>query len=426
MFKRFIKPFVYIVSFAIIFFPGCSRTPAMSDNPEVDEEEILCQPIVLKSAERNVCASVNGFGINVFKAIAQDRPNEDIAFSPFSLSLDLALCAGGAQGKTQSEIVNALGFGSESDDVVAGFFQKMVSGITHVDPNVVFKSANSVWADSKYPLKNAYVSYAKSHFDADLYSLDLSSKESITRINQWCNENTSGLIPSVFDESKDPDSEVVSYLLNALYFNGHWSFDFDEEMPVDVFHSVAGDKDVAYLTVTREEGIGYYETQTARFAAVPYGGRSFYLVIALPKEGVELSEAVFALEETPFFLWENRDEVSLRIPKFDIRYDTGEDVLKSALKKQGIDLAFSPVSADFSEMFESRADFWIDNIMQKSRITVDEKGTEAAAVTVNVLLTSPGDSYTPSSHTMVVDRPFVFAIVENSSNSILFLGQKVE
>ena len=385
-------------------------------SPEVQQ----VTPIFLNESELAVARLGNEFGLSVFRALEASSTQENILFSPLSLSLDLAMVSGGAEGETESQILSTIGFAGKSAEDVSGYYRKLVSGLSSIDPNTSFFSANSIWVDYVYTLRPSFTEYARQYYDADITTLDLSKKESLSEINQWCDKHTNGMIPSVLDDSRDPDNTSASYLLNALYFKGLWTTPFEVEPSPGTFHSAAGDVEAQYLS-----GSGHYrykETETVQLVAVPYGGGLYHLVIALPKEGLSLHQVLAEMTESAWFGGTTRDPVTVRLPKFSISYNTHE-ALVHILKEMGMSVPFVKDLADFSGMFSSGR-YFIENIFQQAAIDVDEKGTEAAGGTVIGILGGSLDSaYEPVPRTVNVNRPFAFAIIEDSSRTILMLGE---
>ena len=393
------------------------------EEPELPEEKI----ILLSMAERNVADMSNEFGLQVFRSLLARDSKSNMLFSPLSLSLGLALCAQGGVGDTQAEILHVLGFTGQKAEDVAGYFQKVTNGLASVDYTVKFSSANSVWVDTPYTLTDTFSKYATDYFCADIASLDLKKKENLTRINEWCARKTEGMVDRILDDSRDPEGPIaVSYLLNALCFKGGWPerFSFDSQMPEGVFHSVEGDCTLTYLTA--KHNYGYAETEKAQLVSLPYGNGSYKMVMALPREGVTMEEMFSSLTTKDFFKLSEMDPVTLRIPKFTVDYHTGGELVP-ILKELGLKTPFDPYKANFSGMLTGDTKGLIfDMIMQKSYITVDEKGTEAASVTLISQLYGDVIPYVPVPRTFIADRPFSFALVERSSNTILLLGQKVQ
>lgn len=406
-------------------FIACTKAPEViipeePETPVVEEYEV--SPIRLTTPEAQVALSGNEFGRKVFSSLLGVAGEEDLLFSPLSLSLDLAVCASGASGNTQTQMYAAMGFADKNPQTVADYYQKMTEGLQTADPGVSFTSANSIWVHQVYTLKDGYVKHAKERYDAEVQSLDLGVKESLGRINNWCSQKTNGLIKKVLDDTEDPLYASAAYLLNAIYFKGGWAKAFDEQTKEAVFHAATGDRMATYIQGA--DHYGYKEKGKVRMVSVGYSGGLFQLVIALPDAGVSTAEAFASLEADDFFFgFSTLDPVTLRIPEFTISFNAGRELLIPALQKCGIVDAFTQ-NANFSNMFANNLPFYIENVAQTSVMTVDRKGTEAAAVTVITSDTVAGDEYVPVPRTLVVDRPFLFALVEYTSRTILFLGQK--
>ena len=421
-----ILPLVYIAILAACNKAEDSQGTLPEDEKKPDDTEVQVSYIQLNRAEMNVASSANDFGVTLFQLLSE-KTDEDLLLSPLSLSLDLTLCSGGAQGETQEEILTTLGFKGYQVEDVASYYKKMVNGLVTLDPSVTFQSANSIWTDIDYPISDSYSEYAKEYFDADLSSLNLGLKESLKEINEWCEEETNGMIKKVLDDSKDPDNKAVSYLLNAIYYNGGWRLPFDETIEDGPFHGSKGESEVPYLTA--EHNYPYHETETAQFVSLPLGGGAFSLILAVPHVGETVGTVLAAMRASDFFFYSRVDPVTVRVPKFSMDKTLAED-LKDALMQLGINHAFQMKTADFFNMFSLAPPpgerFFIDIIRQVSRFQLDEHGAEAASVTIiGMDVSSLGEEITPTPRTVVADHPFLFALVENTSRTILFLGQKV-
>ena len=199
------RSFLLIVTLSVALVVGCEkseRAVAPENDPQIEEDESApdavateettpaqSQPILLSGGEFAVGGAVNDFGVRFFGELAS-RTDEDLLFSPLSLSLDLSLCAGGATGQTRSQMLGTLGFENKKPEDVAGYYKKLVEGLGQVDPTSRFMSANSVWTDLSFPLSSAYTSYAGEYYKAQMSSLDLSRQESLRTINQWCKDAT--------------------------------------------------------------------------------------------------------------------------------------------------------------------------------------------------------------------------------------------
>ena len=283
-----------------------------------------------------------------------------------------------------------------------------------LDPEVRFDIANAIWARQGVPFHDAFFAAVGAAFDARVESRDFGDPATVAAINAWVEERTGGLIESIVDQL---DPALVMLLVNAIYFDGAWTTRFD---PADTRRQPFTRPDDSTVQVDMmtlndvEVPVGGGEG----FAAVelPYGGEAFSLIVAVPEGGGSARDLAASLDEAAWDAMTEtlavRELAVLGLPKFTLTYDA---FLNDALRAMGMDVAFRP-GADFTRMSPLGDQMCISFVRQKSFIEVDERGTRAAAVTaVGVGVTSLPPS-------MIVDRPFVFAIRERLSGTILFVG----
>jgi serpin B len=235
-------------------------------------------------------------------------------------------------------------------------------------------------------------------------------------------EKTHGKIEKILSGYIDP--LTVMYLINAIYFLGDWTYRFDPDLtrndwfipkdgvlsPCRMMHRPGSDEVSEY---------SYFETDEFQIIDLPYAGGWFSMTIMLPKEGVSIDRLIEGCDEQTWATWMGSFQPSegrLQMPKFEIAY---EESLNAALTKMGMEIAFGG-AADFSRITGDR-DLYISSVRHKTYVKVDEAGTEAAAVTiVEVRETSIPDTFE-----MRIDRPFLFAIREHHSGTVLFIGKMV-
>ena len=241
--------------------------------------------------------------------------------------------------------------------------------------------------------------------------LDFGAADAADVINEWVSEATRERIEEMVEPPIDPN--VVAILMNAIYFKGGWTAPFDpEDTREGEFHLPAGSTATAEL-MTRDDTVAYHRGTDFHAVELPYGGRAFAMTVLVPDEVDGAPDLVERLDRDA---WDEVKEglsvqrVDLALPRFEVEWE-GE--LNDPLEALGMEGAFTP-AADFSRMFEDSSP-WIDEVKQKSFVRVDEEGTEAAAATKVVMV----DSAPPQVH---ADRPFVFALRERLSGTILFLG----
>lgn len=380
-------------------------------DPEAPVEP--AQPIVLTKAESGVKDCANAFGFDVYRKIYSDK---DMFYSPLSLSLALAMTSNGAGGTTQECMRKTLGFGEYSEAEMNSYFRKMTASLSSIDEKTVFEAANAIWADKGIALKDGFVKDCTDWYQATVKSSSFAEKSTVSDINAWCSEKTHGKINAILDELS-PDMKMV--LLNALYFKGKWAFKFSDDSKFD-FKSLAG-KSSSVTCLSDEGSFPYAEDKYFQAVELQYGNGAFGMVVLLPKEGIAFKDAVASLNAESWSALTSSmysSEVLVKIPQFKMEtmYDLG-DVLCSL----GMGEAFSG-AADFSKM--TSTPLCIGFVKQKAFVDVNKEGTEAAAVTVvGMKVTSVG----PVFHkTFIADRPFLFAIRERSTGSILFMGQKTQ
>ncbi len=368
-------------------------------------------PRALTVTEQTVIQHGNTFGLDLVReAIARDR-RSNVILSPLSASMALGMTLNGAAGTTFDAMRGTLGFEGLSQVEINEAYRGLLDLLTGLDPDVRFDIANSVWANKDVPFKDAFLQAVRAAFDAEVQSRDFGDPATLTAINAWVKANTEGLIEKILDEL---DPSMVSVLINAIYFDGAWTSRFDPaettEAPFRLDDGRTVQVDMMNLSdVTFPFGHG------ADYAAVelPYGGEAFSMVVVVPQGDVRTF--IGGLDASR---WESIlqsldprvvDQVS--IPKFTVAFDT---YLNEPLKAMGMGIAFRP-GADFTNMSPHGNDICIDFVRQKTYIEVEERGTRAAAVTAVGMREV-------SFNGLIADRPFVFALRERLSDTLLFVG----
>ena len=399
----------------MILFPlVASLVACHKDRPDEIEP---AKPIVLTEQQSYILTDANTFAFDLYKEMELDNPGKSRMISPLSASLALSLLSTGARSQTADEIISALGFDCSAEEMSA-FYRHLMTQLLKVDPSTTLESANSVWANKFIELQKSFVRSSEKYFDAEVRSVDFTDPKTTAAINSWCSDKTHGRIKSIVD-SMDPQTLVA--ILNALYFNGKWSKEFKTSHK-DVFRCSDGSsKEVEMMT--RKLNCKYNEDASFRMVEIPYGNGAFAMDIVLPvKDDPEkFNEEVrkmSALEWYSLTAMLGHESVSVELPAFkmECEYD-----FIPYLKKLGISKAFT-TDADFSGISETPS--YVSQIIQKTYIDVNKKGTEAAAVTMIAnKMTSAG----PDMDILFrVDRPFIFAIREVSTGAILFIGQKAD
>jgi serpin B len=283
---------------------------------------------------------------------------------------------------------------------------------------VVFEIANAIFYADGFSVKPDFLSTHQNIYDAEVEALNFNNEASVAIINGWVAEKTKDKIEKIIDQLNPLDRMV---LLNAIYFYGTWTNEFDKEGTHNLsFHKNDGTT-LEVPMMTKLEKLPYKENTLFKAIKMPYGNGQYNMVILLPVSGNNSQDIIDVLTAANWKSWmgtfEMTDRVQITMPRFKYAFETQ---LKDVLKIMGMQKAFMPSDADFSGI--SDEDLYISEAIHKSYIDVNETGTEAAAVTGLVFTTtSVGDE--PPTVPFYVDRPFVYAITENDTDAILFIGE---
>jgi serine protease inhibitor len=401
-----------IVSVLILLaVTACTRQPTEPTEPVL--------PRALTEQESGLITSGNLFGLKLFRAVSEAEGAQNVFLSPLSVSMALGMTLNGAAGTTRTGMEQALELAGLTEAEINASYRSLIDLLSGLDRKVVFEIANSIWYREGFPVAPAFVTLNQTFFDAVVQALDFADPTAVPTINGWVNDNTHGKIPEVID-SIDP--AVVMFLINAIYFKGDWTWQFEADKTEERTFYLSGGGSVEVPSMQMAGDLPVFTDEELTAVDLPYGNGFYSMTVLLPGEEVDLDSVIAGLDaprwqqivdglaEHPVGL--------LQLPKFKLEY---EIQLKDVLSALGMATAFTPGQADFSRMVTSPLDLFISQVIHKTFVEVDEKGTEAAAVTVVVVeLTSVGPE---QKLYIVVDRPFVFVLRERLSGTILFIGK---
>ncbi|HET9424938.1 MAG TPA: serpin family protein [Gemmatimonadaceae bacterium] len=375
-------------------------------------------PRALTSQETAVIGASNAFTLSLFKQVSAEEPAKNVFVSPLSASMALGMTLNGARGSTFDAMRSTLQFGSSEQVAINEGYKSLMSLLTGLDPTSEMRVANSIWFRNTFPISPEFTAAGRNFFDAEVAALDFANVEaSKATINAWVNASTSGRIPTIVDEIA---SEEVMFLINAIYFKARWRMRFDpkDTKPAD-FTPASGPKQTAQMMYIERDSLnGRDFPDGTAVAQLPYGNTAFNMVVVLPPQGTTLDGFVAGL--TPDRWTELTSgipgaKVELWFPRLELKY---ERKLGPDLASLGMGIAFSN-AADFRGMTTTPLGLRISKVIQKTFLKIDEEGTEAAAATsVGVRVTSA-----PLRVTMRCDRPYLVAIRERFSGTIVFVGK---
>jgi len=381
---------------------------------------ITALPRALTNGEQAVIGASNAFGFGLLRELDRTRADSNIFMSPLSASMALGMTMNGAAGPTFDEMRAALAFGTRPAAEINASYRSLIDMLRALDPTVDFRIANSIWYRAGFPFEQTFLDESRQFFDARVSGLDFASSNAVPSINDWVRQSTNGKIDKIVDGPIPND--VVMYLINAIYFNGSWTTRFDRNQTrTEPFHTIGGTT-APIAMMRRTDTIRVAETADAQVVDLPYGGGAYTMTILLPKEGKSLRDVVATLTADA---WQaavtgaTARSVELQMPKFTLRW---EALLNDPLQALGMRQAFQGDVADFTRMSRDAGNrLYISKVKQKAFVDVHEEGTEAAAVTsVEIRVTCACGP-----QVIRIDRPFVFAIRERLSGTVLFLGKIV-
>jgi serpin B len=306
--------------------------------------------------------------------------------------------------------------GMTSDEINEAY-KNLVAALKSHDPKVELAIANAIFYDQNFAVKPGFISTNKNYYQAEVDDLDFSnSAATLDRVNGWVKTNTRDKIESIID---DVSADAVMYLINAIYFNGKWTYQFDKsKTQAKAFYKEDGEQLQVPTMMLGETTLRYADTEKFSLLELPYGSKKYSMLIFLPQENYTTNDVIENINQANLANWlNNLHERNLKVylPKFEFAY---ENSLVDNLKVLGMIDAFDPFISDFSGISD-RPDLYISEVKHKSFIRADEEGTEAAAVTgITFETTSAGPE-----PIFNVDHPFVFAIREKDTNALLFLGK---
>ncbi|MDP3642142.1 MAG: serpin family protein [Bacteroidota bacterium] len=376
--------------------------------------------LTLTEKAAKIIGADNQFGFELFQKVnaSLDEPKNTM-ISPMSVSLALAMVYNGAGGNTQKQMEDMLHKANMSPADINQSYKDLVSALQSHDPKVELSISNAIFYRNSFSVKNDFITTNQNYYQAEVSGLDFSkTTETLNKVNGWVNTKTKGKIDKIIEQVNPED---VMYLLNAIYFNGEWKYSFDTKATADRQFTKEDKKTVQVPTMTIEKPFNYYSHQKFELLEMPYGSGKYSMLIFLPENGKKTDDVISLLTAENVDDWiskmsEQKKEVFL--PKFEFKFD---DSLKDELAALGMTDAFNDAKANLSGISDA-AKLVISEVKHKSYIKVDERGTEAAAVTgITVGVTSVGPD-----NSFRADHPFIFAIREKDTKAILFIGKVMD
>ena len=368
-------------------------------------------------------AALSEAAVALLNQVLQQKSGENTLLSPVSIDFALGMTENGAAGETLGEMEQTVNGGISSENLNP--LMKHLADRFENSEDVNWNIADSIWFkdDGQVRMKDDFLNKAVSFYDAEVFLAPFDN-QTLADINNWTSKETNGMIPEVLDQIGE---NARMYLINAIAFDGEWEEEYEEDAIHEDREFTNLDGSTSNVTMMGSTENRYFTVADAEGFIKPYKGGEYSFVGILPKEGktpadvikqmndkkIDLAKAVREAEYT---------EVKVQIPEFSNDFDIE---LSDTYKALGMNLPFSEREADFSEMMEAvgggPSSIWIGRIIHKTHIDVDRKGTRAAAATV-VEMKFRNAIEIDETKRICLDRPFVYAIVENETGMPVFIG----
>jgi serpin B len=364
--------------------------------------------------ERAVSTANTAFGLNLLREIHEAEGEANVFLSPLSASMALGMTMNGAREETLDAMRETLGFGGMTDGDINAAYAGLIEQLRARDRNVEFRLANSLWYERTFSIEQPFIDAAREHFDAEVRPLDFGDPQAPRTISKWAEDATGGRIRDLLQQI-DPLEKL--FLVNAVYFKAPWSVTFEPAATRDAPFRRLGGGTVQAKMMSRDGAVLHFTDDEVEAVELPYADSAFSMVVLAPAEGGSLDALIASLTPERWDAWMRSLEsgrILLGMPKF--RFDYGTK-LNDALSAMGMGIAFRAREANFRGINAERDDVHISRVEHKTFIDVHELGTEAAGATaVGIGITSLPPS-------IRFDRPFIFAIRERSSGTLLFIGR---
>lgn len=427
-----------------LFLAGALGLSMLSGCSSATAKELTAEPIKLTDADMtahgldalNVYAALANFGLDLLKqsrgisaekamASEMDHVPFSTLVSPLSVALALSMTANGAEGNTLAQFEETLGDGASLEAINVAC-RALTAIYRNSGGSTKCSIANSLWVDPEGQIKEDFIGRCRGIYDAQVFSAELSSAAIVNDLNGWVSEHTNKMIPSIISEPFEENTALL--LVNALYLKNKWLYEFNplSTREMDFHHAGGPDSQAEYLQKFDTE-LSYLQGEGAQGVVLPYDDGRLAFFALLPDVYTDAAYLSFGdwlntLEgdRLPQLINNREDALFLRfaMPKFTAEWSGN---LEEILSELGLEDAFVPGTADFSKMGDNPDGYYISQVIHATKIEVNEKGTEAAAATV-VAAPSGAAPPPPEGITLVLDRPFLYGIVDLQNGVPLFLG----
>ena len=363
------------------------------------------------------------FAFRLFRQLLPESKAGNVVFSPASIMLCLWLLWEGATGETREAMAKVLEVAGLEPGELQSVIVALKSALHIEGPRLQLEAANSLWCNNRWAPRPEYVAGARKDYDAEVTMLDFGGAEAVARINSWVSTKTRGTIRNILS-SLDPLNSLV--VINAIYFKDFWGEPFLRVLTGDEsFHTSEG-RTLKIPLMSQYGSYSYHEESKFQAVRLPYTTSRLAMYVFLPAKRSSLQEFRQNLDSAAWDKWTRQLKTTsghIRLPRFKLTYHA---MLNGALSNLGMGIAFDPQRARFDTINPPPPEIWIGQVLHRAFVDVNEEGTEAAAVTGAMMAVSASCQPRIRTFEMIVDRPFFFAIRDDRTNTILFMGSVEE
>jgi serpin B len=379
--------------------------------------------------KNRVAADNNAFAFDLYAQVRGQKGN--LFFSPASVSTALAMTYAGAQGTTAAEMAHVMHFNMEQEKLQTAFAALLKDWNSppadRAERGYELAVANSLWGQADHPWEEPFLKLTKSNYGAGFHAVDFTAGDQARlTINAWAQHETRDKIKDLFPPGV-LSKRTGLVLANAIYFKGDWAEPFKSEMTQLQKFFLTPTRDVKTSLMSRTGDYRIFANDDLQMLELPYKGNELMMLVILPRklDGLDNLEANLTAEKCAQYVAKlSWARVAASLPKFKM---TRNLPLTETLQEMGMKAAFSPRSANFRGMAVPRSpseNLFIHAVLHKAFVEVNEKGSEAAAVTaVEMAFPTAAPTRLPDPTIFRADHPFVFVIRDNRNGSILFMGR---
>lgn len=413
-----IKLILYTLSVLTLFGLSACSSDVSADVLKSDKDRATT-PTIEQSRLAEQVNGNNEFAADLYNYLIGENDG-NLFYSPYSISIALAMTYAGANGETKTQMADTLKYSLPDGELhaVFNYIDQRLNSLSSGDYDVELNVVNSIWGQNEYEFLDEFLDTLAENYGAGLRLLDFekSAEQARQVINDWVSDNTNDRIKDLIPKG-GVSSDTRLVLTNAIYFNASWANPFSEELTQDGAFTLLNGSQVTAEMMQQVEYFNYFDADGYKVIELPYEGEELSMYIIIPDEGsfTEFEQSFNASIISSVSENLESKNINLTLPKFNFESSFN---LNEALGALGMPLAFSG-SADFSKINGGR-DLAISNVFHKSFISTDEAGTEAAAATAVVieLTAAPEPPINVS-----IDSPFIFTITDNETGTNIFLGR---